>query len=391
MRETRLGVAVTPRASRRPRRLPLLLTLALTAIFLVPPVGASAAAARPAAAQHLAASVAGPCTRIVRGFSAAAVERARDLAGRGGIVCFPAGTYSGSLHATVARQTWKLDRAATLTGSVYISGAGVKLIGGTSSRTGVDRWTASVEIRADDVTVQSVRFFGGGTGIGVYGKDRSRILSNSFKRLLGSAVSIWSEGVGADRTLIRGNVIVQTRTHQVSPITSRGNEGGGHGGVQNTGTVIYRNVIDQGPGDVGWFGIELKQSKGSVVESNTIKGGIVLMSIPETDNARIRYNTFDLRGTAHWGIEVGNAYDSVIDKNNFFGDGPGGVDYAISLNSGSLRTLARSNTASNIRTFFAIAGDGHRVMDNCLRSSVQFIQEFGLNGGPNIIFARNRC
>jgi polyisoprenoid-binding protein YceI len=391
MRDTRFGVADVSRASRRPRRLPLALTVVVTAILLVPPVAASAGVAKPAAAGHAAGSVAGPCTRTVSGFSAAAVERARDLAGAGGIVCFPAGTYSGSLHATVARQTWKLDDAAKLTGSVYITGAGVKLFNGVSVRAGVNRWTASVEIRANDVTVQSVRFLGGGTGVGVYGKDRSRIISNTFKYMLGSAVSIWSEGVGADRTLVRGNRIVQSRTHQVSPITSRGNEGSSHGGVQNNRPIIRKNVIDQGAGDIGWFGIELKQSKNAIVESNTIKGGIVLMSIPETDNATIRYNTFDLRGTPHWGIEVGNAYDAVIDKNTFFGDGPGGVDYAIALNTNPRRTLARWNNATNLRTFFAIAGDGHRVTDNCLKSSVRFVEEFALNGGPDIIFARNRC
>lgn len=365
--------------------------MAIAAILIVPAIAVSAAGALPAPARQPAVSVAGPCTRTVNGFTAAAVESARDAAGVGGIVCFPAGTYSGSLHASVARQTWKLDDKATLTGSVYITGAGMKLFNGVSIRSGVDRWTASVEIRADDVTVQSVRFLGGGTGVGVYGKDRSRIISNTFRRMLGSAVSIWSENVGADRTLIRSNRIVQTTTHQVSPITSRGNEGGGHGGVQNNRTIIRKNVIDQGSGDIGWFGIELKQSKRAIVESNTIKGGIVLMSIPETDNATIRYNTFDLRGTPHWGIEVGNAYDAVIDANTFFGDGPGGVDYAIALNSNPLRTLARGNTATDLRTFFAIAGDGHRVTDNCLKSSVQFVQEFALNGGPDIIFARNRC
>ncbi len=390
MTDTRFGVDGAARAPRRPRRLSLVLAIVATAILLVPPMAASAAVAKPAPARATAASVAGPCTRTVKGFSAAAVESARNAAGAGGIVCFPAGTYSGSLHASVPRQTWKLDDAAKLTGSVYITGAGVKLFNGISIRTGVDRWTASVEIRAHDVTVQSVRFLGGGTGVGVYGVDRSRILSNTFKYMLGSAVSIWSEGVGADRTLVRGNNIVQTRTHQVSPITSRGNEGGGHGGVQNYRPIIRKNTINQGAGDIGWFGIELKQSKGAIVESNRIKGGIVLMSIPETDNALIRYNTFDLRGTPHWGIEVGNAHDAIIDKNTFFGDGMGGVDYAIALNTGSLRTLARQNKATDMRTFFAIAGDGHRVTDNCLKTRVQFVQEFALNGGPNIVFARNR-
>ncbi len=390
MRNTRFRVTGAPRAPRRRRSLPFVGAIAVIAALVVPSMSVSAAGLMPAAAQHVAASVAGPCTRMVRGFTAAAVESARDAAGAGGIVCFPAGTYSGSLHASVARQTWKLDDAAKLTGSVYITGASVKLLNGISVRTGVDRWTASVEIRADDVTVQSVKFLGGGTGVGVYGKDRSRILSNTFRYMVGSAVSVWSEGVGADQTLISGNRIVQTRTTKVSPITSRGNEGGGHGGVQNTRTNIRHNTIDQGTGEIGWFGIELKQSKGSIIQYNTIKGGLVLVSIPETDNAVIRYNTFDLRGTPFWGIEVPNAYDAVIDENTFVGDGRTGVDYAISLNTGSMRVHARRNKATDIRTFFAIAGDGHRVTDNCLKTRVQFVQEFGLNGGPDILFARNR-
>ena len=125
----------------------------------------------------------------------------------------------------------------------------------------IDGWR-SVEIRADNVTVQThVVFWGGGTGVGVYGKDRAGIISNSFRNLSGSAVSVWSEGVGADRTLIYGNRSIQSATHEVSPITSRGNEGGNHSGVQNFGTIIRRNTIDQGAGDIGWFGIELKQSR----------------------------------------------------------------------------------------------------------------------------------
>ena len=306
------------------------------------------------------------------------------------MVCFPAGTYVGLLHASVANQTWRLLAGARLTGIVRITGAGVKLRGGTMVLPSGNQWFASVEIRADDVTVQGVGFLGGGTGINVYGKDRSRIIGNSFKLLTGSAISIWSEGVGADRTLISRNTIVQTKTHQVSPITSRGNESDGHGGVQNKSTVIRHNTINQGAGSIGWFGIELKQSWGSVVERNSIKGGRVLMSIPETDKALIRYNTFDLRGSPHWGIEVGNAFDAVIDGNTFVGDGTGGVDYAIALNSGSMRTYARGNKATDIRTFFGIAGDGHRVNDNCLKTRVRFVHEWMLNGGPDIIFKRNR-
>src|SRR5262249_55249292 len=148
-----------------------------------------------------------------------------------------------------------------------------------------------------------VLFNGGGTGINVYGKDHAKIAYNKFINLIGSAVSVWSEGVGADATPIRNNQIDQTKTVKVSPITPPGNESGSHGGVQNKTTTIRANVIDQGEGSIGWFGIELKQSKGAIIEGNTITGGTVLVSLPETDSAVIRGNTFDLRGTAHWGIE----------------------------------------------------------------------------------------
>jgi hypothetical protein len=369
------------------RHLSLLVSMAIAAALVVPTMAVLASTQGPALEPSLAVSLTG-CTKTVHGFTAAAVESARDRAGAGGVVCFPAGTYRGSLHATVPGQTWKLSYYAKLTGAVYITGARVKLTGGSIVRPNGDRWAASVQIRADDVVVKGVRFRGGGTGVGVYGKDRARITSNSFRYLSGSSVAVWSEGVGADNTMIVWNSIIQSKTYHVSPITSRGNEGDTHSGVQNVGTTISHNSINQGSGSLGWFGIELKQSRGAVIERNVIKGGRVLISLPETDNAVIRYNTFDLRGSAKWGVEVGNAFDAVIDRNSFIGDGKYGVDYAIILNTGSLRTLARYNHAASLRTFFGVAGDGHRVTDNCLKS-VRHLQEFMLNGGPNIIFARN--
>src|SRR4029078_6184950 len=210
---------------------------------------------------------------------------------------------------SVAGQRWQLDDDAKLTGILQITAAHVTLFNGQIVRPVVDRWLASVQIPADYATIQSVLISGGGTGVGVYGKDRGRIISNRFIGLTGSAVSVWSEGVGADYTLIRSNRIEQTKTFHVSPITPRGNESGGHGGVQNYRTTIRSNIINQGSGSIGWFGIELQQSQGGIIEKNTSTGGTVLVSLPETDKALIRWNTFDLRGTPHWGIEVGNAYD----------------------------------------------------------------------------------
>ena len=328
------------------------------------------------------------CTRTVSGFTATAIATARDAAGIGGVVCFPAGTYAGNVTASVGSQTWKFDPAATLTGSVTIGGTGVRLTGGTIERPTTDRWTPAVAVRANDVSVDGIAFRGGGVGVGVYGKDRTAILSNSFSGLSGSAISIWSEGVGADDTRIENNSIVQAITYRVSPITSRGNESNIHSGVQNARTVIRGNTIDQGPGDVGWFGIELKQSRGTLIEGNTLSGGHVLVSLPESDAVTIRSNTFDLRGSPTWGIEVANAYDVIVERNTFIDSGTTAGGHAISLNSGSLRTTARYNTARDLRTFFDVSGDWHTVTDNCF-SNVAYEYEYRSSGGPNITFSRN--
>lgn len=376
-------------SQRRSRRLPAIVAIAIGAALLIPSAAAFAAVRATTPTPTVASAAVAKCTRTVKGFTAAHVATARNRAGRNGVVCFPKGTYTGNLTANVSGQTWRLASGAKLTGQVFITAVRVKLIGGTIDRADNNRWIASVDIRANDVTVQSVKFRGGGTGINVLGHDRARIIGNNFRYLTGSAISIWSEGVGADKTLIYRNTISQSATNQVSPITSRGNDSDTRGGVQNLGTSIRYNWINQGVGNVGWFGVELKQSRGALIEHNTIKGGTVLVSLPETDKAVIRYNTFDLRGTPHWGVEVANARDIVIDRNTFVGDGSGGNDYAITLNTGSLRTYARYNRAIRLRTFFAIAGDGHRVTDNCY-TSIAHIQEFALNGGSNIVFARNR-
>jgi parallel beta-helix repeat protein len=304
------------------------------------------------------------------------------------VVCLVAGTYTGNLSATVANQTWRLDPATRLTGTIYINGSGVRLLGGRIELPAANRWAASVAVWGNDVTVQGVTFRGGGVGVGVYGRDRTSIVSNDFAGHVGSAVSIWSEGLGADDTLISGNKIVQTATFQVSPITSRGNEGSLHGGIQNARTVIRNNTINQGSGDIGWFGIELKQSKGTLIEGNTLSGGYVLVSLPESDATTIRNNTFDMRGTPHWGVEVANAYDAIVENNTFIGGGTTAGDHAVSLNTGSLRTTARYNTVRDLRTFFDVSGNWHTVTDNCF-TSVANEYEYRSSGGANITFARN--
>ena len=334
-----------------------------------------------------AASTSAGCVRTVSGFTATAVHAARDGAGAG-TVCFPAGTYTGALSASVAGQTWSLAPGAVITGPINVSGAGVTIRGGTIERPTTDRWAPSVRVDADGVTVEGVTFLGGGQVVSIQGNDRTRVRNNTFTGQSGSAIAIWGDGVGADDTLIEGNTITQTITYQVSPITSRGNESNLHAGVQNARTIVRNNTIDQGIGNVGWFGVEFKQSAGTLVEGNTIRGGWVLISFPETDGAIVRNNTLDMRGTPNWGIEVANSHDVTVEGNTFIGGGTSAGDHAVSLNSGSLRTTVRGNTVRDVRTLFDVSGDWHTVTDNCL-ANVLYEYEYRSSGGPNITFARN--
>lgn len=332
------------------------------------------------------------CTARVDGLDAAAVHRARDAAGTGGVVCFPAGTYSGALTASSRWQTWLLEAGAIVTGMVRVTGPGTTIRGGTIERPTTDRWASSVRIEAHDAAVQGVAFRGGGQVVTVHGVDRTRITSNTFVGQRGSAIAIWSEGVGADETLIEGNTITQTVTNRVSPITSRGNESITQGGIQNLRTVVRGNTIDQGAGDVGWFGIEFKQSARALIEGNTIRGGRVLISFPETNAAIIRNNTLDMRGTPFWGIEIANSLGVTVEGNTFLGDRD---VTAISHNSGSRGSLIRLNRAALPGTFVDLnadrGGGGHTIRDNCLTGVLRVTRYADDPSNPSTVTANGAC
>lgn len=332
------------------------------------------------------------CSVRVSGGDAAAVHRARDAAGTGGVVCFGAGTYGGTLVAGVRWQTWLLEPGAIVTGMVRVAAPGMTIRGGAVERPTSDRWASSIRIEAPDAAVQGIAFRGGGQVVTIHGVDRTRILNSTFAGQRGSAIAIWSEGVGADDTLIQGNTITQTDTSRVSPITSRGNETTTHGGVQNLRTIIRRNTIDQGVGDVGWFGIELKQSARALIEGNTIRGGRVLISFPETNSAIVRNNTLDMRGTPFWGIEIANSMGVTVEGNSFLGDRD---VTAINHNSGSRGSLIRGNHAALPGTFVDLnpdrGGGGHTIRDNCLTGVLRVTQYGDAPSNPSTIIENGPC
>ena len=321
------------------------------------------------------------CTRTVAGFTTTAVHAARDAAGAG-TVCFPAGTYAGDLALTVAGQRWQLDPAAKLTGFLAIRAAGATLSGGIVERPTANPWGWSINVDADDVTIQGVAFRGGGVVINVLGNDRTRILDNDFSGQTGPAVAIWGDGIGADDTLISGNTIIQTATSGVSPVISRGSETVPYT-VWNRRTIVRNNVIDQGTGTRGWFGVEFARSPNSLIEGNTIRGGQALISFPEADGSIVRNNRLEITGTAYWGIEIANSDDVTVENNTFVGDGGGA---AVSMNSGSLRARVVNNSASSLNVLVEMSGDYNVVTGNICRMLANLVT---YTIGPNTVIRDN--
>lgn len=333
-----------------------------------------------------AASPAGSCQATVGGRTAAAVETAVANAGAG-TVCFPAGLYEGSFAATAAGQTWRLHAEAVLAGPVTITAPDVSIRGGTLELPTDNQWAEGIAVDADRATIEGVTFRGGGLVVSVKGRDGTQILDNDFSGQSGTAIFIWGEGRGADDTLIRGNTIDQAAARMASPISSRAADDPAEG-IVNRRITIRGNTIDQGDAATGWFGVELKLSPDAVIVDNNIRGGAVLISLPDSDGSIVSGNRLDLRGSAWWGVEIASSDDVTVTANTFIGDGPSSGDAAVSMNSGSLRALVSANRAEGLRTLVNLTGNDHRIVDNCL-VEVRDVVAYRLSAGADVDVIRN--
>jgi hypothetical protein len=172
----------------------------------------------------------------------------------------------------------------------------------------------AVSIRANDVTLDGIAFDGGGWTVRILGVDRTKILRSTFRNM--RETSIYIAGPGVDDTLIEGNTIIQSvvTAHGYSPIA-----GQGPGGT-NRNVVIRGNTIDNGPPGVAWFGIEIFETLGLVIEGNTTKGAGAHISVPRSDGVIIRNNTLDLT-TAFWGMEIPDVDNARVLNNVAFTTG----------------------------------------------------------------------
>jgi nitrous oxidase accessory protein NosD len=332
------------------------------------------------------AAPAGACGATVDGDTAAAVQAAVSRAGAG-TVCFPAGRYQGPFEATVAGQTWRLDTGAVLQGTLAIKAPDVWIGGGTIELPTDDQWAEGISVNADRATIEGVTFHGGGLVVSIHGQDGTQILDNEFSGQSGTSIFVWGEGRGADDTLIEGNTIDQAAARKASPIASRGAEDGGDTTV-NRRIIVRANKIDQGDATTGWFGVELKLSPDAIIVDNDIKGGGVLVSLPDSDGAIVSGNRLDLRGSPTWGVEIASSDDVTVENNTFIGDGPNSEDAAVSMNSGSLRARIIANHADGLGALVNLTGNDHLIADNCV-ANVKHITAFRSSAGPAIDVARN--
>lgn len=326
------------------------------------------------------------CNATVDGGTAAAVAAAVESAGAG-TVCFPAGRYEGAFEATVASQTWRLAEGAILAGTIAIQATDVWIEGGTVELPTADQWGEGVSINEDRATIHGVTFHGGGLVISIHGRDGTQVLDNTFSGQSGTAIFLWGENRGADDTLIEGNTIDGTAARKASPIGSRAAENDADG-IVNARITVRGNKIDQGDEASGWFGVELKLSPKALVVDNDIRGGGVLVSLPDSDGVIVSGNRLDLRGSATWGVEVANSDDVTVEDNTFTGDGPGSGDVAVSMNSGSLRALISANRAAELGALVNLTGNDHLIADNCL-ANVANITAYRSSAGPNVAVERN--
>lgn len=377
---------------------PRLTVVALLAAALGAACGTSSSSTRPTASTvapgatepgatalaTAAAAAASTCAGTATGTSPRDVAAA-SAAARDGVLCLPAGTYEGVMFAREPNQTWRLASDAVIAGRLIIAAPGITIEGGRVEVATDDPWEPSIVIAADDAVVERVTFVTGGLGISIKGVDGARIVANTFSGLIGTAIFVWGDGRGADGVTIEQNSITQDQARRASPVSSRGSD---DGSVMNTNLIVRENMIDQGTAETGWFGIELKATPGAVVEANEVRGGSVLISLPDSDGIVVRGNLLDMRGSPHWGVEIASSDGVQVVDNEFQGRGRDAGQTAVSMNSGSRGALIQGNRVTAVSTLVDLTGDAHRVIANCL---VDVARQFDYrrSAGRNLVFEDN--
>lgn len=327
------------------------------------------------------------CKTTVTGFDAASVNLARDAAGAGGVVCFPAGTYKGDLAASVQGQVWKFDPGIIVEGRLSITGSGATIRGeGATLRrpATTNEWADGydVTIGADDVTLENLKIRGGGFGIGVFGSDRVKIREVDVAETFSAALGVWSSNRGSDDLLVENSrfVVNSTPNHRASAVIGRNDNPDGQ---PPNARPVFRNLyMDQGP--EGWFGMELFESPGMIIEGGEYRGGEVLISPGRSHGLKVLNAKLYLGGRTHSAVEVAQINDTEIAGNTV--EGPGGLAWLTNksdrLNIHDNKLSAQSYLVNaELRTGYE--GRDHKATNNCVSDPSKVW--LGIKGAGTII------
>lgn len=245
------------------------------------------------------------------------------------------------LPAPNAGAWWRFLPGAVLTFPWTVP-AGLRIEGGLwrlprAAKTGYD---GTLTIGGDGVTLDTV-FEGGQMHVKASGRKGLTLRLHSRARA-GAAVGLW----GACDDVRIGGDIGPSLIPGPAVIIARANESQATGAQpQMHRLVIAELVSDAGTGGMG---LELKQAPEALIDRVRLRGGSSLISLPESDGARVTRSYLDLRGMnaawdygmRGWGIEVPHAQGVIIGGdpqlgNSFIGDGPADGHDAVSANTDS--------------------------------------------------------
>ena len=247
----------------------------------------------------------------------AAIARARDAAGSGGTVVFPAGTYLLSgVSLSVTGQRWWLDPAATLrlkagasTTLLRIAASDVVLTGGRVDGNGSAQSSSGtcISVSAPRVTIDGVDV-GGCRGWGIYvrGAPNAHLVRNAVHDTGDASIFIESDDVrGADNANVELNTIQRTTNSGAGGIVVHGN-----GQIATRATRIAGNRVE----NVAQISIEVWGfAPNSVIVENVTVGGWMGISVDQSDDSQVLGNRVIAART--YGIELAGSQRCVVRNN----------------------------------------------------------------------------
>lgn len=290
----------------------------------------------------------------------AEIHAARDAAGVGGKLFFPAGTYLSSLTASVADQTWELSEGAVVnmkTGSSHvlnITATGVTVTGGVfdgTNGTATNGTQQGLVINADDavvenLTVQNTPQY----GISTY--DHNNVTIRGCTVINTYAAGIW----------IQNQLAAPSNIYDISVIdclvdnSAAGDRAAGitaYGGLTNRrvnrvkfiGNTV-RIPYDQSDVNTGCLGVI--NATDAVLDGNVCSGSYISISCANIVNTAITNNV--IRGFKYVGIELPEGTDGVAVVGNMLNpDGVAGTSPSgIQASNGAIEDLTiAGNTLLN--------------------------------------------